>query len=316
MTGVLKRIFRKDAEGSSTLSKQNPVPASKESPTIPIPNPNQGGEVFPAIESDAKERILQYELGCAQSVGRVRDHNEDSFFTFSSNLAHHGAQFSTGIYMIADGMGGHRNGELASSLAVKTMGQHLISQLFQPENKLPTTANEISIEELMRESINNAHQVIRSQASGSGTTLTAALITGNQITIAHIGDSRCYFISSEGKLNRVTRDHSLVMRMIELGQITKEEAAVHPQRNILYRALGQDEPISPDIQSYPVFPGGYILICSDGLWGVVPETKITETILGSANPQEKCEQLVYAANEAGGPDNITAILVRLPEQQE
>lgn len=111
----------------------------------------------------------------------------------------------------------------------------------------------------------------------------------------------------------LTRDHSLVQRLVELGQITDAEAAVHPQKNVLYRALGQGEPFSPDISTSPIPPNGYLLICSDGLWGVVPEEEITRIIFEAANPQEACSALVAAANEAGGPDNITAILVHLPD---
>ena len=114
-------------------------------------------------------------------------------------------------------------------------------------------------------------------------------------------------------MNVLTRNHSLVMRMIELGQLTEEEAAVHPQRNVLYRALGQGEPFLPDVTTFPIPKSHYFLICSDGLWGVVPEEEISQIILSAPNPQVACQLLVNAANDHGGPDNITAILVQLPE---
>ena len=133
------------------------------------------------------------------------------------------------------------------------------------------------------------------------------------MTIAHVGDSRAYTVSEDGQVEVLTRDHSLVQRLVELGQITDEEAAVHPQKNVLYRALGQGEPFSPDIRTIPTPQHGYLLICSDGLWGVVPEEQIIKIILESENPQDACSALVAAANEAGGPDNITAILVHLPD---
>jgi serine/threonine protein phosphatase PrpC len=111
----------------------------------------------------------------------------------------------------------------------------------------------------------------------------------------------------------LTRDHSFVNRLVELGQISTEEAAVHPQRNVLYRALGQGEPFEADISTTPMSHSGYLLICSDGLWGVVPDEKLSEMIMESGSPQEACSKMIAAANEAGGPDNITAVLIRMPD---
>jgi protein phosphatase len=130
--------------------------------------------------------------------------------------------------------------------------------------------------------------------------------------IAHVGDSRAYSIDSQGKIEALTRDHSLVKRLVELGQISREEAAIHPQRNVLYRALGQGEPFDPDIKRMQIPENGYLLICSDGLWGVVPEEEIAKVIITSATPDLACQALIDAANAAGGPDNITAILIQLP----
>jgi serine/threonine protein phosphatase PrpC len=111
----------------------------------------------------------------------------------------------------------------------------------------------------------------------------------------------------------LTRDHSLVKRLEELGQLTPEEAAIHPQRNVLYRALGQGEPFEPEVITAPVPDSGYLLICSDGLWGVVPERELGMIIKNSTTLHDACQYMVDAANEAGGPDNISAILVRLPD---
>ena len=164
----------------------------------------------------------------------------------------------------------------------------------------------------MQEGVLEAHKAILKQASGGGTTLTAALIVGEQITIAHIGDSRAYAISRDGKMEVLTRDHSLVKRLEELGQITSEEAAIHPQRNVLYRALGQGEPFDPDIITAPMPEGGFLLLCSDGLWGAVPQEEMLKLITSNQSPFEACRLMVEAANKAGGPDNISAVLARLP----
>jgi serine/threonine protein phosphatase PrpC len=110
----------------------------------------------------------------------------------------------------------------------------------------------------------------------------------------------------------LTRDHSLVMRMLEMGHLTEQEASVHPQRNVLYRALGQGEPFSPDISTSPLPNAGYLLLCTDGLWGVVPQTEMSRIIKTASTPESACQQLIDAANKAGGPDNISAILVRIP----
>jgi serine/threonine protein phosphatase PrpC len=133
------------------------------------------------------------------------------------------------------------------------------------------------------------------------------------MTIAHVGDSRAYHIDNGGEIRMLTRDHSLVRRLEEMGQITAEEAQIHPQRNVLYRALGQGEPFEPEIQSHRLPHNGYLLICSDGLWGVVGEQEISKIIKSDAPPQIMCQQMVNLANEAGGPDNISAILVRISD---
>jgi protein phosphatase len=138
-------------------------------------------------------------------------------------------------------------------------------------------------------------------------------VFGDQLTIAHVGDSRAYTIKPDGRMEALTRDHSLVKRLEELGQLTAEEAAVHPQRNVLYRALGQGEPFDAEVTTSPLPKSGYLLICSDGLWGVISNDTIFNLISIAPSPAAACQFLVTAANTAGGPDNISAILIRLPE---
>lgn len=295
-------------------NEQSPVPASKEPPTLPMTAEVTKRIDMGSLNIPGDDFLPQFTVGCAQSTGRQRDHNEDSLFTFTSNLSNHSGLLSFGLYVVADGMGGHKHGEVASSLAVKTIAQHVLTQVFTPYLEYQPVYPEESIQEILQAGVQKAHQAITKFATGGGTTLTAVLMVNQQMTVAHIGDSRCYSISPQGAMNLITRDHSLVMRMIELGQLTKEEAAVHPQRNVLYRALGQSEALSADIQTHPLLASGLILVCSDGLWGVVPEPKIIEIVSASSNPQQACERLVSAANQAGGPDNITAILVQIPEQ--
>ena len=134
-----------------------------------------------------------------------------------------------------------------------------------------------------------------------------------QMTLAHVGDSRAYAVYLDGRVQTLTRDHSLVERLKELGQITAEEASVHPQKSMLYRALGQGEPTEPDIFTASLPQPGYLMICSDGLWGVLDEDDIFNIITTAPNPQRACQNLIDAANSAGGPDNIAVILVRMSD---
>lgn len=165
----------------------------------------------------------------------------------------------------------------------------------------------------MKEGVLEAHRSILKQALGGGTTLTTVLLLGEQMTIAHVGDSRVYLFRENGSVEVMTRDHSLVKRLEELGQITADEAAVHPQRNVLYRALGQGEPFDPDLLSVSVPHNARILICSDGLWGQVPQKELAEIVWRHPSPDRACKEMIDLANASGGPDNISAILVKLPD---
>jgi serine/threonine protein phosphatase PrpC len=249
-------------------------------------------------------------VGCGQSTGRQRDHNEDSLFTFTMTLGNGTNYQPFGIFMVADGMGGHLYGEVASNVAVRTIASYLLRK-FHPILADATATLDESLQEIMQAAVKEAQRAVVKAAPGSGTTLTAALIMGQQMTIAHVGDSRAYSIQSDGRISLLTRDHSLVRRLEELGQITPEEAIIHPQRNVLLRALGQGDFLEPDIFTSPFPQPGYLLICSDGLWGVVSDAEIFNKVSNARNIQTACQDLVEAANAAGGPDNISAVLVQL-----
>jgi PPM family protein phosphatase len=251
-------------------------------------------------------------VGVAQSVGVQRDHNEDSVFTLTTSLLVDDRSVNFGLYMIADGMGGHDNGELASRLAVNELASHVVNNFYLPIISASHVQNDLSLHEVMQAGVLMAHQVIKKAADGGGTTLTAALILGEQLTITHVGDSRAYYVDPLGKLKLLTRDHSLVKRLEEVGQISAEQALTDPRRNVLYRALGQGEPFNPDITSMQINRGCQLLVCSDGLWGVIPEDDLATLLTSSMEPQFVCQALVQAANQAGGPDNISVIIIRLP----
>jgi serine/threonine protein phosphatase PrpC len=252
-------------------------------------------------------------VGYSQSVGIQRDHNEDALFTLTTSLNSNEGASESGLYIIADGMGGHQHGEIASDVAIRSLAGYVTRKVFTPIlNPKPSQPSE-TIQEIMRDGMLEAHRAIIKSAPGGGTTMTSILLLGDQMTVAHVGDSRAYTILQDGNIQCLTRDHSLVNRLIELGQLTLEEAATHPQRNVLYRTLGLGEPFEPDIQTIHLVHNHYLLICSDGLWGVIPESEITKIVAESTDPSQACEKLVEAANEAGGPDNISVILVMLPK---
>lgn len=257
-----------------------------------------------------KGRIL---VGTAQSTGLERSHNEDTLFVMQGNSEGEESLPNFGLFIVADGMGGHRAGEVASAISVRKVAhritQDTILHLFDEQN----SAEIPPIQDMVRQALEVANDAVVERVPGGGTTLTVALLLGNYLTIGHVGDSRASIISDNGS-KAITRDHSLVERLRELGQLSEEEAATHPQRNVLYRAIGQGTNLEVDIVSHPVPSNGYMLLCSDGLWGVVEEDDIQNIILNSSHPQIACEQLIQAANAAGGPDNITAVLVQFPSE--
>jgi len=248
-------------------------------------------------------------VGYGLSPGKQRPHNEDAFFTLTTFFSFNESEIPFGLYVVADGMGGHKNGEIASELAIRTVVGTILTEIYTPMMGLNPEPGEFSFREIFYNGIEQANSEIIRKSYGGGTTVTAILIVGDQMTIAHVGDSRVYSIAKDSTMEALTRDHSLVKRLQELGQITPEEAAVHPQRNVLYRALGQGEPFEPEIISTTRPESGSLLVCSDGLWSIVGQEGLQTIIKSGISPQDICDRMIDAANDAGGPDNISAILV-------
>jgi serine/threonine protein phosphatase PrpC len=250
-------------------------------------------------------------VGTGQSVGKQREHNEDSLLAITSTISGSNGNVPFGLYIVADGMGGHQYGEVASNSAIRVIAGDVMRAFHSYLFNLPTQPLQESLQEIMEAAIKNAHRTVQKDAPGSGTTVTAALIIGQQVTVAHIGDSRAYAVYPDRRIETVTRDHSLVKRLEELGHLSKDEAANFPHRNVLIRALGQGEVLEADIFTIPFPRPGYLLLCSDGLWGVVNDQEISRTIVEAPTLHRACQNLLEAANLAGGPDNITLILVQL-----
>lgn len=296
MLNFLKTLF---------IKKKPVVSAAEPVQTAPLTDEQMGSIEIPHVYNPPQ--IL---VGTSQSVGVQRDHNEDTLYALSSVLAEGKSAVPFGIFIVADGMGGHQYGEIASGVAARTMSEYILSGLYLPYLS-PNGSQAIeSMQELMEKGVREAQQAVRRHAPGGGTTLTAVVILGEQVTYAHVGDSRAYLVHPEGRLVAITQDHSLVRRLVELGQITEEQAINHPNKNVLYRALGQTEPVTPEMGTRQLPHPGGILICSDGLWGVVPEDQILDILKKAANPSLACQELVDAANQAGGPDNISVILIQ------
>jgi PPM family protein phosphatase len=227
-------------------------------------------------------------------TGRQRRANEDSLLARSP------------LFVVADGMGGAQAGEVASRIAVES---------FQP-GLADAREPELELAELARAANARIHELSHSNAehAGMGTTLTAAYVGEDEIAIAHVGDSRAYCMR-DGELLRLTDDHSLVDELMRQGRLTPEEAVEHPQRSVITRALGPEGTVEVDTRSFRARVGDVYLLCSDGLTTMVPEATIAEVLAGHERLRDAGEALIAAANEAGGRDNITVLLLRLEEVQ-
>ncbi|HWD11580.1 MAG TPA: Stp1/IreP family PP2C-type Ser/Thr phosphatase [Solirubrobacteraceae bacterium] len=225
-------------------------------------------------------------------TGRQRRANEDSLLARSP------------LFVVADGMGGAQAGEVASRIAVES---------FQPGLASPRQP-ELELAELAQVANSRIHERSHSNAehAGMGTTLTAVYVGEQEIAIAHVGDSRAYCLR-DGELLRLTDDHSLVDELLRQGRLTPEEAVEHPQRSVITRALGPEGRVEVDTRSFQARPGDVYLLCSDGLTTMLSEQTITEILVASPRLREAGEALIAAANDAGGRDNITVLLLRLEE---
>jgi serine/threonine protein phosphatase PrpC len=213
--------------------------------------------------------------------------------------------------MVADGMGGHSEGQRASQLATRIVAKEVMGRLYGLFLQVDDSAAPGPVLTILTESLQIANWRINRENPQSGTTLTAALIVGSRLYMAHVGDSRAYLISgAETDSELLTLDHSFVQRLQDSGQISAEEALVHPQRNILYRAVGQGERLEIDTFSRVIPRPGWLLLCSDGLWGAVKPEALVETVAALEDPQQVCDELISAALHAGAPDNVSIIVVR------
>jgi serine/threonine protein phosphatase PrpC len=283
-------------------------PAGERATTAPLTDQ----QIESLLESQERPfEMLQLVAATGQSVGKQREHNEDSLLAITLTLAGNTTNVPFGLYIVADGMGGHQYGEVASNAAIRIIAGQIIRKFHAYLFAIPTQQPDESLQEIVENAIREAHRVVQKDAPGSGTTVTAALIVGQQLTIGHVGDSRAYVTHPGGRVEQLTHDHSLVRRLEELGHLNKEEAASFPHKNVLIRALGQGDSLEVDVFTVPFPHRSTLMLCTDGLWGVLREEDMGHSIAGVPNLQRACQDLVTAANAAGGPDNISVVLVQM-----
>jgi len=263
-------------------------------------------------ETAGKANPSQFVVGSGQSVGRQRSHNEDALFTLSSVISDMNGSHPFCLSIVADGMGGHKHGEVASGACIRAVVNVVLNELFFAYNDLqPGITTEI-IHAILEKAVAEAQKAVTAHAPGGGTTLVIGLVVEDNLHVAHVGDSRAYLFTPAGELTRLTRDHSLVQRMVDLQEISEKEAANHPQKNVLLRAVGQPDTYPVDITTIKIPAGGKMMLCSDGLWGVVPDQEIRRIISSVSDPITLSNELVAAANLAGGPDNISVTITVFP----
>ncbi|OGN91127.1 MAG: hypothetical protein A2Y88_00245 [Chloroflexi bacterium RBG_13_48_10] len=274
---------------------------------------NSGAKLAHQIDLTIKAGLsplnLDYSVGRRTHAGKIRVINEDSLLCFTVSRVQQGASQPVGIFAIADGMGGHARGDLASSLTIQTILQRVVTEVeaFRKFSKDEFTS-------WLKQTIQEANQVVyesRINADNDmGSTLVCGLLVGNQAYLAHLGDSRVYMLR-EKFIQQLSTDHSLVQQLVANGEISQDEARLHPQRNVILRCLGENPQVEVDVYTQDLLPGDKLLLCSDGLSGMLDDLKIQIVSNESQSPQMACDYLVDTANLAGGMDNISIILVEV-----
>ncbi len=234
-------------------------------------------------------------------IGRKRKINQDYIYTSENAVGH-----LPNLFIVADGMGGHNAGDYASKLTVETM----VSQIENSFEQQPTR--------IFEKAISAANEVIRRKAAGEpgmegmGTTVVAATCMGRHLQVANVGDSRLYVVGRQ--IRQITRDHSLVEEMVRIGSISQAEARIHPDKNIITRAVGAGETVEADYFAVDLEEGDVVLMCTDGLTNMLEDEEIRMIMSGARDIVEKAQSLVDAANANGGKDNISVVLIELEDK--
>jgi len=291
--------------------------SSDSMPRVVLPSSIEEDSTRPLTAADTPALVaLRSRQGFAaaglRDIGRVRSVNQDSLYVLTTSLPRESSDVTIGLFVVADGMGGHAGGEVASRLAISTIARYVLAELVIPAL---TDGGTEALQPLIIAAVQEANRAIweHAQAIGSdmGTTCTVVLLLGQALYMGHVGDSRAYLVTPTG-MRLISNDHSTVGRLIQLGQLDPAEAREHPLRSQLYRTVGQHPEVLVDFIYQPIGDATHLLICSDGLWSMLDEEILLDVLEHTLWPQDACRELIARANLAGGEDNITALVVTLP----
>ena len=321
---------------------QAPAPPTPEiQPQSPVLTPSPSISEMPTLEMSPSQRSLAEETtapgpdrmpyfnghtvsfavgsGSDPGIKRKQKPNEDSLLAVMGERTHNSLPQQFGLFVVADGMGGHANGQDASRLAIQTMVDRILPRLSSSED-----LGDQALAQLLVNGVQQANRAVYERNlehhADMGTTMTSAIIVGSMAYVANVGDSRTYMYREPEGLHKITHDHSVVASLVEAGIIRNEDIYTHPKRNQIYRSLGEKPDLEVDSFVEPLQPGDTLLLCTDGLWEMVHDrdaqrNKDIQRILSMANadPKQTVNALINAANEGGGEDNISAIVVNVTE---
>jgi protein phosphatase len=294
------------------------VPAAHDEPSLTL---ELDGPAAHAMEPpDAKEVAVvvpRFEIGCATSTGPVRPRNEDSYLVQQWSSCNRDDRADVAVLVVADGMGGHASGDVASGLVIRSLASSLGAlgsrlAIPDPANPSPTPVDVAgAVSEAIQSANRAAHRRAQSEASceGMGAALAVVVAWNDQVVVAHVGDCRVYQIRA-GKLLQLTRDHTVVERMVELGKITLAEAQSHPARNELTQAMGRHPQVEPSTQSLTIAGGDWLIVACDGLPTHVDDAVLAGMTAAAVNAPQLASDLVALANKNGGSDNCTVLVLR------
>ncbi|MBN1933687.1 MAG: protein phosphatase 2C domain-containing protein [Anaerolineae bacterium] len=264
----------------------------------------------PLSEPSGRMRFI---VGQKSDVGRQRDLDEDAMFTFSMESTYESAPAQIGLFVVADGIGGHEGGEVASRLAIQTMVGELLQKVFSDE-LIGYVLSPQEVQNAMIAAVQEANEEVylerQKRNTDMGTTMTAVILKDWTAYVAHVGDCRGFRWGENG-LEQLTTDHSVVASMVAAGAAEPDDIYTHPQRSVIYRSIGDRPSVDVDVASYEFCPGDRLVICCDGLWEMIRNEGIEEVLMRQSDPQLACKEMVDLANLAGGMDNISVIVVQL-----
>lgn len=277
---------------------------------------SSGGRHYRVVKPETEPRDgkggYRLSIGYQSDAGMVRDLDEDSILVMDMAAlckTQHTAQ--VGLFVVADGMGGYDAGDVASRIAVHTLGKSVLEKLFLPlisEKPLEDEEIEKNLVQAVLEANTAVVDMCQEKGLISGSTITGAMVQGSKVYIFNVGDSRTYILQ-DGKLQQITRDHSLVADLVAAGKIQPDEIYTHEDRNVIKRCLGDEREIEVDVFDCEIGPGDRLLVCCDGLWEMVRDDMLEDKLLERHSPQATSDMLVQLANDAGGEDNISLIIV-------